>query len=64
MRFLAGLYPRHIAKEDKQFFIPSMEHFSAEERDAMLEEEREFDRKFIHKLYEDKVEGAEKSSKA
>jgi hemerythrin-like domain-containing protein len=44
-------YPVHIEKEDKHFFIPSMEYLSMQEQTAMLEEFREFDRNFTHATY-------------
>ena len=52
---LAAFYPAHISKEDKVFFLPSMSYLSQEEREAMLEEEREFDREFIHELYRERM---------
>jgi hemerythrin-like domain-containing protein len=55
MEFLAGFYPVHIEKEDKHYFIPVMRYFSKAEQDAMLQEGREFDRKMIHRKYEQLV---------
>lgn len=57
---LVGFYAAHIAKEDKQFFIPVMKHFTREEQDAMLEEFWEFDRGMIHEKYRKVVELYEK----
>lgn len=51
LEWLADFYPAHIEKEDKRFFLPVMDYFSPEERDALIEEEAEFDRKFVHELY-------------
>jgi hemerythrin-like domain-containing protein len=48
---LAAFYPRHIEKEDKHFFYPILEYFSAEEQARMLQEFWEFDRKMIHEKY-------------
>jgi hemerythrin-like domain-containing protein len=48
---LTDFYPRHIAKEDRRFFVPVMRYFTAEEQSRMLAEENEFDRKFIHVHY-------------
>ncbi len=59
MEFLVGFYPQHIEKEDKHFFIPCMEYFSHAEKDDMLDEEREFDRKLIHERYAKIVEALE-----
>jgi hemerythrin-like domain-containing protein len=59
IRFLVELYPRHIEKEDGHFFLPCMEYFSQEEKDAMLAQEYEFDRKLIHQIYKEKVTTAE-----
>jgi hemerythrin-like domain-containing protein len=48
---LAEFYPKHIQKEDKQFFYPSMEYFSPQEQEVMLQEFWDFDRKLIHEKY-------------
>lgn len=56
---LLEFYPRHIEKEDKHFFIPIMEYFSNEEKEALLEEEYIFDKGLIHKIYGDIVEKLE-----
>ncbi len=55
-RTLADFYPKHIAKEDKQFFLPVMRYFTAEEQARMLAEENEFDRKMVHEHYRSVVE--------
>jgi hemerythrin-like domain-containing protein len=60
MRTLAGFYPKHIEKEDRHFFIPCMQYFSAEEKEIMLKEGWEFDQNLIHKIYTDKLREAEK----
>jgi hemerythrin-like domain-containing protein len=60
---LVDFYPRHIEKEDKHFFLPCMEYFSDEEQKSVLEEEQEFDRGFIHRLYKERIEGIEQQSK-
>jgi hemerythrin-like domain-containing protein len=60
MRELAGFYPVHIRKEDKSFFLPVMGYFSQEEKQAMLEEEFEFDRALIHERYREVAEKAER----
>lgn len=54
--FLVDFYPKHIEKEDKQFFPPCMDYFSPAEKKAMLAEEREFDRSMVHRIYQDKAE--------
>lgn len=56
---LVGLYPKHIEKEDKRFFLPSMGYFSDAEKDAMLKAFGEFDRRLIHEKYEKAVEALE-----
>jgi hemerythrin-like domain-containing protein len=58
---LTEFYPKHIAKEDQEFFIPVMKYLSTKEKDDMLKEFREFDRKLIHEKYDKLVEGFEKS---
>jgi hemerythrin-like domain-containing protein len=59
LKQLAELYPPHIEKEDKRFFIPSMSYFNQEEQDSMLQECREFDKDFVHLLYQEKVKKIE-----
>ncbi len=53
---LTELYPAHIEKEDRHFFIPVMGYFTAEEQDKMLKEFYEFDRNMIHEKYRKVVE--------
>lgn len=55
LEFITNFYPVHIAKEDKNFFLPIMKYFSKAEQEAMLEEGRVFDRKMIHKKYDKTV---------
>jgi hemerythrin-like domain-containing protein len=57
---LVELYPRHIEKEDSKFFYPVMDYFAPHEREAMLGEFWEFDRKLIHEKYEHVVSELEK----
>jgi hemerythrin-like domain-containing protein len=56
---LVEFYPRHIAKEDKLFFIPCMSYFSDAEKAEMLQAMYEFDRQMIHEKYRGVVEGIE-----
>jgi hypothetical protein len=58
LRFIKTLYPAHIEREDKLFFQPVMNYFSAQEKDEMLKEETEFDRHIIHRIYRDKAQNA------
>jgi len=53
---LVEFYPKHIAKEDKNFFIPCMQYFTRKEQDDMLGEFWEFDKKLIHEKYRKSVE--------
>jgi len=55
MVFLGDFYPKHIAKEDKNFFVPIMKYFTPAEQQAMLIEGQIFDRKMIHKKYDSLV---------
>ena len=55
---LVAFYPRHIEKEDKHFFYPILDYFTAVEQDAMLREFYEFDRRMIHEKYRKVVEAA------
>ncbi len=52
---LKDFYPQHIIKEDKHFFFPCMDYFSKSERETMLADFYEFDRKMIHEKYEKTV---------
>jgi hemerythrin-like domain-containing protein len=61
LEFLVGFYPVHIAKEDKQFFVPIMKYFTEPEQQAMLEEGQIFDRKMIHIKYEMLVKNIEQT---
>jgi hemerythrin-like domain-containing protein len=56
MAELAQFYPKHIAKEDKHFFIPVMSYFSKAEQEQMLQAFWEFDRKLIHEKYRQVVD--------
>ncbi len=56
LKKLVEFYPVHIEKEDKHFFLPCMDYFSKEERDAMLQECWEFDKRLIHEKYRQLVE--------
>jgi hemerythrin-like domain-containing protein len=60
LKDLAELYPKHIEKEDTKFFHPSMEYFTAQEQEAMLQEFWEFDRKMIHEKYKKALDEMEK----
>lgn len=54
LKDIAAFYPKHIEKEDRHFFLPCMDYFSESEKDRMLEEEMDFDKGFIHKIYKEK----------
>jgi hemerythrin-like domain-containing protein len=49
---LVELYPKHIEKEDKHFFYPSMEYFTQTEQRAMLTKFIDFNRNFTDKKYQ------------
>ena len=58
---LTEFYPKHIAKEDKRYFLPVMRYFSEEEKQAMLQEGFAFDQSLIHEKYRKVVEQAEEA---
>jgi hemerythrin-like domain-containing protein len=62
LKKLIEFYPAHIDKEDRHFFYPSLDYFTAEEQDAMLGEFREFDRKLIHEKYDKVISSLEKET--
>ena len=53
---LVELYPMHIEKEDKHFFLPSMTYFTQAEQEEMLNKFIAFDRDFTNKKYQQIVE--------
>lgn len=59
MEILIKFYPKHIEKEDKHFFVPCMYYFTEQERNDMLNEFEEFDKKLTHRDYEKIVEQLE-----
>jgi len=59
IRALLDLYPHHIEMEDKQFFLPCMEYFSADEREEMMHRFADFDRKLIRERYRILIEELE-----
>ncbi|OPY32467.1 MAG: Hemerythrin HHE cation binding domain protein [Methanomassiliicoccales archaeon PtaU1.Bin124] len=56
MAGMIDLYPRHIDKEDKHFFLNAMEVFTKQEQNDMLAEFNDFDRQLIHEKYRAIVE--------
>jgi hemerythrin-like domain-containing protein len=62
MKQLVEFYPKHIEKEDRHFFIPVMKYFSDLEKEAMLQEEYDFDRDLIHEQYEKRLDDLEKAT--
>jgi hemerythrin-like domain-containing protein len=59
MRSLVDLYPKHIKKEDKHFFLQVMDYFTDGEKQSMLNEGYEFDRTLIHLKYKAVVQALE-----
>ena len=62
MGILVTFYPKHIEKEDKHFFIPCMDYFTKSERDKMLYEGKEFDKRLDQVDYEKVVEQLERQN--
>jgi hemerythrin-like domain-containing protein len=60
---LVDFYPKHIEKEDKVFFKSAMTYLDKAEKDQMLDEEYEFDKGFIHVIYQNIVSQAEHAFK-
>jgi hemerythrin-like domain-containing protein len=57
---IVDLYPKHIEKEDKHFFFPILDYFTAKEQNAMLKEFWDFDKNMIHEKYKKLVEEYER----
>lgn len=51
LKELAQFYPRHIKKEEDQFYYPVMDYLGEEERDKMIHEFVEFDKNILHWRY-------------
>jgi hemerythrin-like domain-containing protein len=51
LEILTEFYPKHIEKEDKNFFLNSEKYFTEEELQKMIKEFWEFDKKMIHEKY-------------
>jgi hemerythrin-like domain-containing protein len=56
LKNLIELYPRHIEKEDKEFFIPCQQYFTVTEREKLLEAGVQFDNNFTNVNYQDRME--------
>jgi len=56
---IAAIYPPHIEKEDRRFFVPLMNYFSKTEQDEMLKQFYDFDQRLIHEKYRLVVENLE-----
>lgn len=52
---LIELYPQHIKREDEDFFYPVLNYFSKKEKDELCREAEEFDMKFPHKTYKERL---------
>jgi hemerythrin-like domain-containing protein len=63
LKALVSFYPEHIKKEDKEFFVPCMEYFTARQKKEMLQKFQEFDGQLIHKKYQELVKEKSKSTK-
>jgi hemerythrin-like domain-containing protein len=48
---LVALYPQHIRKEDKEFFLPCQAYFTKAEREQLLATGIQFDQTVIHDIY-------------
>jgi hemerythrin-like domain-containing protein len=57
---LIELYPRHIEKEDKHFFYPSLAYFTEKEQQEMLRKFLEFNQNFTDNRYKHTIETLEK----
>ncbi len=59
LEFLIEFYPRLLKKEENHLLNHVMKYFTDEEQTAMLEEGRMYDRKMIHKKYQNLVKNYE-----
>lgn len=56
MKGVAEFYPKHIALEDKDFFIPCMQYYTEEEQQEMLRQFDEYDKQVLQNKYKEVVE--------
>jgi len=56
---IVQLYPAHMEKEDRHFFMPAMGYFSDREKEDMLDMFLEFDSRLFHDGYRTLVAGLE-----
>ncbi len=63
METLIKWYPVHMEKENKHFFIPSMNYLNEHEQITMLEKFREFDRNFMQQSFEKIIKELETEKK-
>jgi hemerythrin-like domain-containing protein len=59
LKTFVDFYPKHIEKEDKTFFPSVMTYLSDSEKQTMLEEFWEFDKKMIHERYKSILDNLE-----
>lgn len=52
---MIDFYPTHIEKEDRHFFVQSMEYLDEQEKEEMIQEFIQFDSEQIHKKYRNVV---------
>ncbi len=57
---LIELYPAHIEKEDKHFFLPSMTYFTEREQQEMLQKFLEYNQAFTDNHYKLAIETLER----
>ncbi len=50
-RTLVEFYPRHIVKEEREFFTPALAYFSKKESEALVREFWDFDKYLIQEKY-------------
>lgn len=55
LKKLCELYPRHIYKEDKEFFLQCQDYFTHTEREHLLETGTQFDQNFTNTIYQNRM---------
>ena len=63
LRSLIEFYPKHIQKEDRDFFMPIMDYFSPEEKETMIREGYAADSRLLHEEYADVVKNLERKNR-
>lgn len=61
LRILVKLYPKHIKKEEDEFYKQIVDYLTSKEESSMIEDFNKLDQELIHKKYQQVIERLENS---